>query len=251
MRRLQKLYHIAKQAGLIAAGDYARIKLSGAASSIRPRDVLHPLLARARSSDLDLFIQIFVEREYDCLNLFDGELIVDLGANVGYSSAYFLSHYPNSPVIAVEPDPENFALLQKNLWPFGSRAVAIEAAIWSHNTKVSIRSEKYRDGASWARQVEENKNGNIDAIDISSLFALSKRDRIGLLKVDIEGAEAVIFDRKYSWLDQIDRIAIELHDDTVFGCTTDKFFGVIDQSVFDISKSGELTICCRKSLGIR
>ena len=197
------------------------------------------------SSDLAVFWQIFVEREYECLNLSDGDLILDLGANVGYSSAYFLSRYPKSPVIAVEPDPSNFAILQRNLAPYGPRATVIQAAVWSHVTKVSIRAEQYRGGGAWTRQVEERKSGDIAGIDISSLLALSQRSKIGLLKMDVEGAEVVVFGGKCVWLNQVDRIAIELHDDSVFGNATEIFYNAIRGQNFEISQSGELTICSR------
>jgi hypothetical protein len=69
----------------------------------------HPLLCRLRTSDAMSFRQIFISREYapfdDTQNV---GLIVDCGAYVGYSSAYFLSAFQNSHVVAIEPDPGNF-----------------------------------------------------------------------------------------------------------------------------------------------
>jgi len=42
---------------------------------------------------MPVFEQIFIGEEYSCLcDLKDTLLILDLGANVGFSSAYFLSH---------------------------------------------------------------------------------------------------------------------------------------------------------------
>jgi FkbM family methyltransferase len=241
------MYPIAKTAGVAAAVDCVKMELwrSDTVRSIRAVGAVHPLWGRTRSSDLYAFLQIFVEREYECLNLIDGDLILDLGANVGYSSAYFLSRYPKSPVVAVEPDPSNFAMLQRNLAPYESRATVIQAAAWSHDTKVSIRAEQYRGGGAWARQVEEKKAGDIAGVDIPSLLAQSGRRRIGLLKMDIEGAEVVIFRGKCAWLNQVDRIAIELHDDTVFGKATEAFYNAIRGQNFEISQSGELTICSR------
>jgi hypothetical protein len=56
--------------------------------TLRARDAKHPLRCRAGSSDLYVFRQIFVEREYGCLdNIDDARLVVDCGANVGYSAA--------------------------------------------------------------------------------------------------------------------------------------------------------------------
>jgi FkbM family methyltransferase len=231
--------------------DWVKIKLnrSDTVRSIHPVGAVYPLWARTRSSDLGVFRQIFVEREYACLNLTDGDLILDLGANVGYAAAYFLSRYPASSVIAVEPDPGNFAMLQRNLEPYRSRATVVEGAVWSHVTTVSMRAEQYRGGSACTRQVEETKRGDVAAFDIPSLLALSPRRRIGLLKMDVEGAEVAIFGGKCPWLDQVDRIAIELHDDSVFGNATEVFYNAIRDHNFEISRSGELTICSRRTNG--
>ena len=83
----------------------------------------HPLYARPRTSDLQIFNAIFAEGEYRNLDDLQGiRLVIDCGANVGYSSAYFLSRFPECVVIAVEADPENFEMLRRNLAPYGERA---------------------------------------------------------------------------------------------------------------------------------
>ena len=69
------------------------------------------------------------------------------------------------------------------------------------------------------------------------------QERISILKVDVEGAEAVIFSENYkSWREKVDAIAIELHDDLVFGNATQIFFNAIEGRDL-LSRSGELTVC--------
>ena len=85
---------------------------------------LHPLHCRPRTSDIDVFKQIFAQHEYSCLVdlSFDGSgLVIDCGANAGFSTSYLLSQFPQSTVLAVEPDPGNFAALRKNVLPYGER----------------------------------------------------------------------------------------------------------------------------------
>ena len=68
-------------------------------------NALYPLKMRTGgSSDRLALHQIFIEEEYEPLALSHPTAILDLGANVGYSSAYFLSKYPTARVVAVEPD---------------------------------------------------------------------------------------------------------------------------------------------------
>ena len=157
----------------------------------------HPLVCREGSSDFHVFHQIFIEREYSCLDdLTDLRLIIDCGANTGYSAAYFLSRFPRCQVIAVEPDPGNFAILQRNVAPYGERVRAIRAGIWSHATGLKLSEMPYGDGREWSRQVRAcgpDEAADFPALDVSTLLRESGHSSIGVLKVDIEGAEKVVF----------------------------------------------------------
>lgn len=208
----------------------------------------HALQCRPGTSDLESFDQIFVEREYSCLDdLEDVTLILDCGANVGYSAAYLLSRFPTSRVIAIEPDPENFAILRANLAPYGDSAKLLRSAVWSHPTGLVLSRSPYRDGKAWSRQVRECQPGeeaDLVAVDIGSLLRRLPGERISILKMDIEGAEGVVFganDR--SWIDLVDNIVIELHDDSIFGNCSAAFYEAIAGRGFEIARHGELTVC--------
>ena len=202
----------------------------------------HPVYFRPGSSDMMVFTQVFVEREYACLDdLQNVDLVIDLGGNVGYSSAYFLSRFPTCHVIVVEPDAANFELLQLNLAPYAGRVTAIRAAAWPDAAKLYLDSAAAGLGLEWGRRVttEQGRSEAIDAVDVGSLLAMSKRRRISLLKIDIEGAERELFSRNYAdWLDRTDNLAIEIHGEE---CRA-----AIDKAVqnlgFAWSKSGELDI---------
>jgi FkbM family methyltransferase len=211
---------------------------------------MHPLCVRLGSSDISVFNQIFIEREYGPLDdMGDGGLIIDCGANVGYSSAYFLSRYPNCQVVAVEAEPGNHAVLEMNLAAYGGRAKVIHAGVWSRNAPLAIQREKYRDGREWSKQVRlcgPGEESDVEGVGVGSLLAASGFESISLLKMDIEGAEAVVFsDACQSWLGKVEAIAIELHDDSIYGNASEVFFSAIRQHGFGVSRSGELTICRR------
>lgn len=219
--------------------------------TLRSKNAAFPLQVRSNSSDLEVFYQIFVALEYECLlNLKEVDLVLDCGGNVGYSSAYFLTKFPHSRVIAVEPDPDNFEMLKRNLAPFGHRATLHQAGIWSHVTDLVISELPYRDGRQWTRQVRECKPGEkpeFSALDVGTLLDQSGESRISLLKMDIEGAEVVVFadPRHRQWLEKVDAMAIELHDDTQFGKASEVFFPALAGEGFQLSTSRELTICVR------
>ena len=106
----------------------------------------------------------------------------------------------------------------------------------------------YRDGREWTVQVRECKPGEeaeMQATDVGTLLKESGLDRISILKIDIEGAEAVVFAHNYEyWLQYVDNMVIELHDDSFFGKASDIVLNTINSGrSFNISQSGELTVC--------
>jgi len=216
---------------------------------LRARRSRYPLIARPASTDFTVFGQTFISEPYACLDaLEDVDLIVDCGANVGFASAFLLSRFPQASLIALEPDPENFEILERNLAPYGSRARALRAGVWSKCTRLRIEENPYRGGGAWARQVREctpGESSDIEALDVPAILRHAKRDRISILKLDIEGSECVVFAAPNldSWLPRVDCLAVELHDDTHFGACTDIFSRAIAGRGFTVSLSRELTIC--------
>ncbi len=259
---LRTRYHSAKAAviplGVAATAHYwvQRLRMRNARPdrryTLRSKDARHAVLVRAGTSDLDVFKQIFIEREYSCLDdVARADLIIDCGANVGYSSAYFMARFPNARLIAVEPDEGNFGILRTNLAPFGSSVVALRSAIWSRPGMLCFSDRQYRDGREWTRQVRPgsaDEDTSIPAVDIGTLLSESGQDRISILKIDIEGAEAMVFAENYeSWIDRVDNLVIELHDDTEYGECSAIFHRAIAGRGFTLSRSGELTVCTRSS----
>jgi len=211
---------------------------------IKPRFTKYPVLARlGNSSDLDVFSQIFRFDEYACLrHIPSPRFILDLGANVGYSSAYFLSCFPGARLLAVEPDPSNFELLRRNLAAYGDRAGVVLGAAWSHNSKLEL-SRGFGDGREWATQVvpsEDAAEGSVEGFDIPTLLSLAGVESIDLLKVDIERSELELFDRSSStWLPKVRNICIELHGNDCRAA----FMSALAPFDYDLTSSGELTIC--------
>lgn len=216
--------------------------------TLKPKTAQFPLFYRSNTSDISVLHQIFVAREYSCLDdLTNVDLVIDCGANVGYSSAYFLTHFPECKVICVEPEPSNFDLLQKNLAPYKGRFTLINSGVWSHVTGLKFSEIPYKDGGNWGVQVRESREDEVpdmQAVDIGTLLEQSGHNKISILKIDIEGAEAVVFKDNYeSWLPYAENIVIELHDDTFFGKASDIVLDTISScQSFDISTSEELSV---------
>lgn len=171
--------------------------------------------------------------------------MLDLGANVGFSSAYFLSVFPSTRVVAVEPDERNAAMCEANLAPYGNRAVVLHGAVWSRCARLQLSKGTFGDGREWATQVREPSEGasisaDVQAWDLNSLIDMAGAGAVDLLKVDIEGAELFVFQGSArAWLPKIRNICIEIHGDDC----KNAFFDSLRDFEYDLQTSGELTIC--------
>jgi FkbM family methyltransferase len=134
--------------------------------------------------------------------------ILDAGANIGTTSAWFLSLYPNSRLVAVEPDGANFALLQRNCGPFENRASLVQAAIWPTPAHFSLKNECDHN----AIQVAESPDGGCLGVTVPMLMRQFSFPRIDFFKCDIEGSERELFSiDSDQWLRQTKFIAVETH----------------------------------------
>ncbi len=208
----------------------------GVSLKLHPANLLHPIELRINSTDADVYRQVLVEEEYAAVADEHVGTIVDCGANVGYTSAYLLSRFPDAQVVAIEPFPANAELCRRNLAPYGRRATVIEAAVWSHSGRLAL---DHAGGNEWGvrvRAARAGESGEIEAIDLPSLGL----NRIDLLKVDIEGSEANLFaDGTDRWLPHVSNIAIELHGSEC----EERFHSAMANYRYTLSHSGELTLC--------
>lgn len=212
-------------------------------------------LRKHPSSDFDVFKQIFYWKEYLpvilCLQEhFKSEEnlnIIDCGSNIGLTSLFFLDYFPDSRIIAVEPEQNNFTNLCFNL-DHNPKVEKIKAAVWSKNAQIQIIKD-FRDKSDWSFRVKETDEPNsIKAFSINKIIADYSINIIDILKIDIEGSERELFTSEGVNLDFLNVtkcLAIEIHDE--FHCR-EEINEILKCKDFDIFNSGELTIAYNKSL---
>lgn len=201
---------------------------SGAAKSIQLPGLKHPIFLRPEESDSRVFCDIFLDNQYN-VRVNGAKVIIDCGANVGLFTVLMKNRYPDAKIIAVEPDGDNFNQLQKNAEKYSD--VHFENyGIWNRDTQLKV-SDKFNRGK-WGVVVEENEEeGNISGISISSLMKKHSIDIIDILKIDIEGSEKQIFSDNYEeWLPKVRKIVIELHDGFEEGCSR-TFFEAVHKTI--------------------
>ena len=210
-----------------------------------------PLAFRPNTSDKWLLNKIFGEQEYNFkINNFAPRLILDCGANVGYSVAYFASKYPQAKIIAVEPESLNFKLLTYNTH-FFDNVTCINSAIWYNEGYIKILPDM--PGNTLAFMTEETTANDPEAlktITISKLLNDSGFNEVDLLKIDIEGAEHEVFDdsgKPDEWLSKVKVMVIELHDRMKVGCSH-VFFKPVSRHNFYMDIIGENLLFIKMNL---
>ncbi|RZJ65871.1 MAG: FkbM family methyltransferase [Flavobacterium sp.] len=200
----------------------------GTTKSISIPGIKHPFELRNHLSDVPTFVQVFLENSYEMPIPKATRTIIDAGANVGLFAIRMANQFPDATIICIEPDPENFELLKKNLSPYPN--VHFEnAGLWDKDTKLRVY-DKY-DSGKWGMVVEESLEiGTIAAISVPTLIEKYNRATIDLFKIDIETSEKQLFSDNYqSWMRKIKMITIELHDWMEDGCAQ-PFFHAVHES---------------------
>lgn len=202
-----------------------------------PLGVTTTIELRAGTTDFDIFEQIVVLR--DCALPFEHNprLIIDGGSHIGCSVIWFARQYPKARIIAVEAQRENFEILMRNTNPYPN-IQCIYGAIWSSKGKLRLQNPK---ADPWGFRVTASDlttaTDLVDGIMIEDLLVMSGEDRIGILKLDIEGAEREVFSGECDgWLSRTEAIIIELHERFEPGATA-AFDGAVKRHAFQGCRS--------------
>ncbi len=169
-----------------------------------------------RGSDAFIFSEVFEHRYYDFDLPTKPATILDLGANIGLTALFFARKYPEAQLACVEPIPGNLALLSANLERNGVSGTVFAKAVTVDDQPVimQLAPNDYGHKVSSIDDGQSFGDGTLRVEGISVKTILSKIGwmRIGLLKVDIEGYEAVLLRDHCEWLKQVDAMCIECHD---------------------------------------
>ncbi len=178
---------------------------------------------RLNSTDPLVWFSVFIQEDYGSSLPFEPRVIVDAGAYTGLSAIYFANRYPEAEIIALEPDPENYRLLTRNVGAF-ERILPVHAALWFEDTELTLYR---RPEGHWASSIHAAGLGSggskadrpIPAMRIETLMSRFAVPEIDVLKVDIEGAEKEVFEHSSAWINRIGAIFIETHDRIRAGCS--------------------------------
>ncbi len=203
----------------------------------RLRSYEHPLFFRNNPYDFVTFCEVTLSETYHCA-LPTADFIIDGGGNIGLTAAYFAREYPDALIATVEPEGNNFELLKKNT--ASSRMIRpLFGGIWNKETNLQIVDNGSGNNAFTVTELDAPATDSIKAYTIPEIMALHERSTIDIVKLDIEGAEKVVFASGYeNWLPRTRLLIVELHDRMQLG-SSKAVFTAVSKYDFSVEVHGE------------
>lgn len=174
------------------------------------------LVRSNEGSDAFIFSEVFDHRYYDFALPTLPKTILDLGANIGLTAIFFARKYPEAELACVEPIPSNVKLLQSNLELNKVRANVFPSAIavtdGTLQMELDVKDYGHKVAGILYGRALTGQLLEVEAMSVSTLLQKLNWQEIGLLKVDIEGYEAILLQENCEWLSCVNAICIECHE---------------------------------------
>ena len=139
---------------------------------------------------LYIFEEIFLNRAYDGDISVTPRTIIDVGANTGLFVLRAKQLWPNAEIVAVEPEPGNYAELQRTIRTNRLLGVTtVNAAIMPEAGEVILYRHPRNVGGHSTVREHSTDTITVPAMTLRSLLDRFPDGTCDLLKIDCEGAE--------------------------------------------------------------
>lgn len=154
--------------------------------------------------------------KFDLKHLGEGFLFIDVGANIGMVSIE-VERRTGWDVIAIEPNPFNYARLVENIIRSGEQILPLSFAVLPSREpgRMIIGSGNTGGATFWSSMCRsELPSGHVGtmvpSVTLDYIFDTYSNGRKVVLKVDVEGSEHFIFDNFNRW-SQVRFLHLECH----------------------------------------
>ena len=176
------------------------------------------------SDSVNIIANELNNNDYDFQNIYfkEGDIVIDIGANVGMVSILLAKQFPFLKIYSFEPLKENYDNLLKNIElnniPDGiitaeNKAVTKDGRL----INMSINSSN-KGGSSTADVISTNsimtkENCQIESITLEEIFKKYNINKLKLLKIDCEGSEyEILYNANTDILNKIENLRGEFHE---------------------------------------
>ena len=158
-----------------------------------------------------------------------GDVLLDVGANIGYVSACFLQLVENSSAVCVEPQPQIVDLLSNNLSQFGSRATIYPVALTEETREIRFSINNVNRGSS---HIDEDGDHVVQGVSAGEF--LKQLDKVDLVKIDVEGHEFSVLAAMEKPLERLSPRAIMFEDHTGSAHIGGPIGAILDRLGYDV-----------------
>lgn len=146
-------------------------------------------------NEMLVFHEIFGQDVYELPLAFPPRVILDLGSFTGLSPLFFALRHPAAVVYCVEPDPDNFAALERNTRSVPSITRLPAAIAGESGERTFYRSATQTCGHSLYASIPGAVENTItvQCVTVNELVKKFDLPSIDILKFDVEGAETEVF----------------------------------------------------------
>lgn len=178
------------------------------------------------------------------LNSGKNPLIIDAGANIGLATLWFNRHFPEAHIVAIEPEDNNFELLQKNTSHLTKQITLIKGGIWHRTARLEIVNPDSGSASFRIAETSGDSTHGFKAFSIDEICNLANNQNPLIVKLDIEGSQAHLFSANTDWVSRTDLITLELDDWLLpWQGTSRNFFSCLSQYPFDYLIHKESIFC--------
>jgi len=202
-------------------------------------------LIKPNVGDLGTIYEILGKKIYEIDNNFiprDGDICMDIGANIGCVSLSWAKRNPTGVIVAVEPHPDTFQRLVNNIKINDvTNIIPVHAAAGSHSGVLAL----YRQGDSSMAIIGEASADRVPgtapletvpALTLDELSRQLPKATVHLLKLDVEGFEGECLRGATELLQITDKIILEHHSPAL----RQECFGILSNVGFSVQEVGQL-----------
>jgi FkbM family methyltransferase len=177
------------------------------------------------------YVDIFQREIYRFEPERDPPLVLDCGANIGLSTLFFKRIAPRARIVAFEPDPDVFAVLEENVSRNGLHDVTlVRKAISTATGTASFTSGQRYEGAI----VGGLTDSPAPTVEVETVPLAAYLDEpVDFLKMNIEGVECDVLETAGSALRSVREMAIEYHHLPGRPRTLHRILALLDTQGFD------------------
>ena len=128
----------------------------------------------------------------------ENDILLDIGANIGYYSIIAASIIKKGKIYAFEPEPHNYDLLTRNIKINGyNNIIPVQKVVSNFNGKVKMYIDNKNTGSHSLSQenVANLKNYlEVNSIKLDDYLEGINQRKVDIIKMDVQGAESQVID---------------------------------------------------------